>query len=429
MILLLSVFAIIIFGIIIINEIEVEFTYSTTNSNGCDSTVVLNLTVNFSSIDTILATACDSYLWDGVTYNTTGLYTNLYSDINGCDSTVNLDLTINYSLSQTLSVTECNSYLWDGVLYTSTGLYTNLYSDINGCDSTVTLDLTINNSTTGTDVKTACESFTWIDGNTYTSSNNTATHLLTNAAGCDSTVTLDLTINNSTTGTDVKTACESFTWIDGNTYTSSNNTATHLLTNAAGCDSTVTLDLTINNSTTGTDVKTACESFTWIDGNTYTSSNNTATHLLTNAAGCDSTVTLDLTINNSTTGTDVKTACESFTWIDGNTYTSSNNTATHLLTNAAGCDSTVILDLTINNAYILTFVEQACDTYSWDGDVYDTTGLYTNNYTDIYGCDSIVTIDLKVNYSSQILLILIHVIVMIGMVLHIILQDCILIII
>ena len=45
------------------------------------------------------------------------------------------------------------------------------------------------------------------------------------------------------------------------------------------------------------DVQTACTSFDWIDGQTYTSSNNTATHTLTNAAGCDSVVTLDLTIN------------------------------------------------------------------------------------------------------------------------------------
>ncbi len=157
--------------------------------------------------------------------------------------------------------------------------------------------MTINNSSTGTDVQTACNSYTWIDGNTYTSSNNTATFTLTNAAGCDSIVTLDLTINNSSTGTDVQTACNSYTWIDGNTYTSSNNTATFTLTNAVGCDSVVTLDLTINNSSTGTDVQTACNSYTWIDGNTYTSSNNSATFTLTNAAGCDSVVTLDLTIN------------------------------------------------------------------------------------------------------------------------------------
>ncbi len=49
--------------------------------------------------------------------------------------------------------------------------------------------------------------------------------------------------------------------------------------------------------TTGTDVITACDSYTWIDGITYTSSNNTATYTLSNAAGCDSIVTLDLTIN------------------------------------------------------------------------------------------------------------------------------------
>jgi len=49
--------------------------------------------------------------------------------------------------------------------------------------------------------------------------------------------------------------------------------------------------------TAGTDVQIACNQFTWIDGNTYSSSNNTATYELTSVAGCDSTVTLNLTIN------------------------------------------------------------------------------------------------------------------------------------
>ena len=48
----------------------------------------------------------------------------------------------------------------------------------------------------------------------------------------------------------------------------------------------------------GTDVQTACNNFTWIDGNTYTTNTNTPTFTLTNAAGCDSVVTLNLTINN-----------------------------------------------------------------------------------------------------------------------------------
>ena len=49
------------------------------------------------------------------------------------------------------------------------------------------------------------------------------------------------------------------------------------------------LNLTINHT------------LTWIDGITYSASNNTATHTFINSVGCDSVVTLNLTINNSPT--------------------------------------------------------------------------------------------------------------------------------
>ena len=191
--------------------------------------------------------------------------------------------------------------------------------------------MTINFPTTGTDAITACNSYTWIDGTTYTASNNTATHTISGGAanGCDSVVTLDLTINFPTTGTDVITECDSYTWIDGTTYTTSNNTATHTISGGStnGCDSLVTLDLTINYSTTGTDVITACDSYTWMDGNTYTSSNNTATWTVTNSMGCDSLVTLDLTIVTTTAGIaqvnditlEATNTGASYVWIDCST--------------------------------------------------------------------------------------------------------------
>ena len=78
---------------------------------------------------------------------------------------------------------------------------------------------------------------------------------------------------------------------------------------------------------TGIDVQVACDSYTWINGLTYFSSNNVATDTLVNYLGNDSIVILNLTINNSSTGTDIQTACDSYTWINGNTYTSSNSTA------------------------------------------------------------------------------------------------------
>ena len=154
-----------------------------------------------------------------------------------------------------------------------------------------------------------------------------------------------------TYGTDFQTHCDSFTWINGITYSSSNFTDTDTLVNSNGCDSIVTLNLNILNPTYGTDYQTHCVSYTWIDGNTYNSNNNSATYTYINASsnGCDSIVTLDLTINNVSYHTDYQTHCDTYTWIDGNTYTSDNNTATFTYPNANsfGCDSIVYLDLTI----------------------------------------------------------------------------------
>ncbi|MCH2046228.1 MAG: SBBP repeat-containing protein [Saprospiraceae bacterium] len=199
-------------------------------------------------------------------------------------------------------------------------------------------------------------------GNVYTTGNfegtvdfdpGTGVTNLTSTGGFDVFVH-KLSHCQSTVGIDVRTACDSLVWIDGNTYYASNNVATHTLQNSTGCDSVVTLDLTINTSSSSTDVRIACDSLVWIDGNTYYASNNVATHTLQNSIGCDSVVTLDLTINTPSSSTDVRTACDSLVWIDGNTYYASNNVATHTLQNSTGCDSVVTLDLTINSVSDLT---------------------------------------------------------------------------
>ncbi|GAB5418290.1 MAG: hypothetical protein Crog4KO_16050 [Crocinitomicaceae bacterium] len=380
-------------------------TYMDTISNalGCDSVLTIDLTILQPTAETIQVTACDSYTVPSGndTYTTSGMYMDTITNSAGCDSVLTIDLTVNYANSGTDVITACDTYTWiDGNTYTaSNNTATHTLTNALGCDSIVSLDLTINNSNTGIDVVTVCDTYTWIDGNTYTSSNNTATFTLTNAVGCDSLVTLDLTINSSTTGIDVIAECESYTWIDGNTYMASNNSATFTLVNSVGCDSIVTLDLTILDATTSTDVISECESYTWIDGNTYTSSNSTATFIETNSVGCDSIITLDLTILSPTTGTDNVSACETYTWIDGNTYTASNNTATYTLTNAEGCDSLVTLDLTILNATTGTDVITACDSYTWiDGNTYTASNnMATFTISNTAGCDSIVTLDLTIN--------------------------------
>ena len=378
-------------------------TFDFINNDGCEETATLNLTVNEPSESIDSHVACDSFTWiNGTTYTESNtIATHVIPNVAGCDSTITLNLTLNHSTSSTDVQTACESYTWlDGTTFTSSNnTAIHVIPNEAGCDSTITLDLTINQPTTAIDLRTECDSFTWINGTTYTESNSTDVHVIPNVAGCDSTITLNLTINQSTSGTDVQTACGSYTWINGTTYSSSIATETFVLQNTAGCDSTVTLDLTITPDmpTFSTDTHVACGMFTWIDGNTYTESNTSAIHVIPNVAGCDSTITLNLTLNQPSSSTDVQTACESFTWLNGNTYTSSNNTATHVVPNALGCDSTITLNLTIQNSFA-TDEQSSCGPYTWiDGNEYissNNTATYTLPNT--AGCDSLITLDLTV---------------------------------
>lgn len=386
------------------------------NAAGCDSVITVDLTINLPVSGTDTRTECDAYTWiDGNTYtsnNSTATFNIVGGSVNGCDSLVTLDLTIINSSAGVDTRTECSPFTWiDGNSYTSnnnTATFNVVGGAANGCDSLVTLDLTILQPSTGTDTRTECSPFTWIDGNTYTSNNNTASFNIVGGAanGCDSLVALDLSILQPGTSTDTHVSCGSFTWIDGNTYTSSNNSATFTYSGGAanGCDSIVSLDLTVLSLASSTDTRVECDSFTWIDGITYTSNNNSAMFTYTGGAanGCDSSVFLDLTILNSSPGTDIRTECNSFTWIDGNTYTASNNTATFNIVGGAanGCDSLVTLNLTIVNSTVGTDVQTACQSFTWiDGNTY-TSSNNTATFNIVggaaNGCDSLVTLDLTI---------------------------------
>ncbi|MGE3823111.1 MAG: choice-of-anchor Q domain-containing protein [Bacteroidia bacterium] len=122
-------------------------------------------------------------------------------------------------------------------------------------------------------------------------------------SGTETAFVLKLSNPCATAGTDVVTTnCPTYTWIDGITYTSSNNTATYTLTGSNNCDSIITLNLTLLSPPVGTDAVLSCGPYTWMDGNTYTASNNTATFTIPNGSfsGCDSIVQLNLTINANT---------------------------------------------------------------------------------------------------------------------------------
>ena len=391
---------------------DTVYTFDTVAANGWLQTLVVTQAPAVTGDTT--AVACDSFDWyehTGLTTNSDNL-THVFTDVNGCDSTVTLHLTIKSSNTGDTTVVACDSYTWFGETYTaSTEAPTHVLTNAAGCDSTVTLHLTINNASTGDTTAVACDSFEWY-GTTYTASTETATHVFTNAANCDSTVTLHLTINKNTPVVLDTVVCDSFTWTDGDglTYTTS-GIHTNTRTDANTCQAVDTLKLTVNVSNTGIDEVTACDSLRWIDGTLYTINNFTAQHTIQNAAGCDSVITLNLTINHATHNiTNITDACDSYVWTtSGMNYTYDANetyplTITHNYVNAQNCPSVDTLKLTLHQSSAETFDTTVCESFTWENNgntnTYTTSGTYTSNYTNTDGCPSTDMLYLVINHAS-----------------------------
>ena len=141
--------------------------------------------------------SCNSYTWNvtGLTYSSSGTYQDTIVKANGCDSILILDLTINNSIFVNEFANACDSFEWNGTIYNQSGLYSYTTQSSSGCDSIVELDLNISYSSSVDDSVTACGSYQWIDGVVYEQSVDTIVAVLTSTTGCDSVIRLVLELN------------------------------------------------------------------------------------------------------------------------------------------------------------------------------------------------------------------------------------------
>jgi hypothetical protein len=109
-------------------------------SGGQDG-IYINRVADFTPVTIIqqFETACGSYTYEDVVYDESGLY-----EIEiGQDSLLQLNLTINQSTNAQLDITACDLYVFNDVLYEESGIYTEVIDNAAGCDSTITLNLVI----------------------------------------------------------------------------------------------------------------------------------------------------------------------------------------------------------------------------------------------------------------------------------------------
>src|SRR5690606_28331406 len=154
------------------------YDHYTTNADGCQDTLRLNLTINNGTLTEVTEAACISYTWtagDGATYTESGGSDEHTTKADAWQDTVCRLLRINNGMLTQVTTAACITSLHDArpiSTYTESGVYDHYTTNADGCQDTLRLNLTINNGTLTEVTEAACISYTWTagDGATYTES-------------------------------------------------------------------------------------------------------------------------------------------------------------------------------------------------------------------------------------------------------------------
>jgi hypothetical protein len=282
-----------------------DYTETFQTIHGCDSVVTLTLVVTliFDQVET--KTVCSNelpFVFGSQSLTTSGEYTETFQSFAGCDSIVNLTLVVNPVYDESISESVCDSelpYIFGSQTLTASGDYTETYKTINGCDSIVTLSLLVNPTFDVAETKTVCENeLPFIFGIQSLVSPGDYTETFQTIHGCDSVVTMTLKVNPTFNETASETVCSNEPpFVFGSQLLSVSGEYTETFQSVAGCDSVVTLTLLVNETfETALAESIYIEDVPYIFGSTSLSLSGVYTETYTAANGCDSTVTLTLSV-------------------------------------------------------------------------------------------------------------------------------------
>ena len=398
-----------------------EYHQNTLSLAGCDSSYHLWLSVSDTGAgttqDTVWASICDngSYTFFGSDYTTAGTHVNVHLDATGfCDSLHYLLLDVRATSHTDTVADECDRFTWYGATYTVDTTINRTLQNNAMCDSSVTLSLTLRHSTDTAVHHYIVENqlpYTW-NTLTFTSDTAACVYHTTNASGCDSTITFALTVYPNSDTTLDSTVCEEMlplVWNGCRFATddpAANRTLTAIATLAAstGADSVVTMRLHLLLGSSAAVADTIVQNelpWTWnglvLDGETHPTDGERYTidtlAVIANAAGCDSTISLSLTVyRNRLTELD-STVCDDalpLVW-QGLTFTGAATQHTVLPT-AHGADSTLRLTLHVNPTYEVGDTLVFCPTqeYVYEGVDYGGPAAFDAPHLSTLGCDSLV---------------------------------------
>ncbi len=291
-----------------------RFTKSEISSEGCDSVTTLNLTV-IPLYTQITEKVCEgaAFSFGGRDLYEAGEYLDTLINSLGCDSIVKLTLEVTPREYVTyVELCEGEGTVFQGTLFTQTGVYEYTFSNVDGCDSVEVLDLTVHPHVLDIDT-TICAGSSILFANEYISESGEYIDTVINAAtDCEQIRVLRLTVLPAVETIINDVVCQGEEYYNNGFYGiyATNDTVISLTTSTSdGCDSIVTVNLSVSYPTVGYDT-------VYIEsGDVYNFCGNSLSAAGTyecverggNSEGCDSTTYLTLMLNVGTNSVNSQT--------------------------------------------------------------------------------------------------------------------------
>ncbi len=297
----------------------------------------------------------------------------------------------------------CNTYKYSTIKYTLSGFYTEKLVAKNGCDSFIYITLKIIQPVKKDSFATICQGqFFKVGLKKYNKTGLYKDTLVSKKTGCDSILTLFLTVKSALTNNLNRSICQGESVQIGTKIHKNTGIYKDTLQNAVGCDSIVTLDLKVKAKTSAVFNPIICNSGTYTFNNKIYKISGIYKDTLwgKNKFQCDSLVTINLTILPTYKDTFEVAICQGDKYVVGkNTYTSTGFYFDILKNKIQTCDSLVWTKLTVSTSIIKNIKVDICDSksYAFDGKILKLSGFYTAKNKSKNGCDSVTNLNLIVH--------------------------------
>ncbi len=372
--------------------------FNFSNAAGCDSTVTVNVTALQPSAATINASACagETYSYNGVDIPAGSSQIFNFSNAAGCDSTVTVNVTALQPSTGTVNPSACagETFTYNGVDIPTGSSQTFVFLNAAGCDSTVTVNVAVLQPSNFTLNASACAGGTYNYNGVDIPAGSTQSFVFSNAAGCDSTVTINVAALQPSSSAITASACAGKAYTYNGVDIPAGTSQDFMFSNAAGCDSTITVNVDALQPSVSFINASTCAGETYSYNGVNIPAGNSQSFIFSNTSGCDSTVTVNVTALQPSTSTIAASACAGEAYSYNGVDIPAGSSQSFVLSNAAGCDSTVTVSVAVLQPSNFTLNASACagETYTYNGVDIPAGSTQTFVYSTSAGCDSTVTV-------------------------------------